>query len=67
MFTHNYCGYAERNRGYGFCLRSSSLSDFGNRREGIVKLRIFLSKFEEYIAIFDDNLNKNRPRMRFSK
>ncbi len=49
------------------CRGASSLSDFGNRCEKIVKLRAFLSKSEEYIAIFDDNLGKNAPRMRFSQ
>ncbi len=48
--------------------QSSSLSDFGIRCENIVKLRVFLSKFEEYIAPrgIDDDLDKNAPRMRFS-
>ncbi len=48
---------------------ASSLSDFGNRYEKIVKLRAFLSKFEEYIAPrgIDDNFDKNAPRMRFSQ
>ena len=49
----------------GAIFETSSLSDFGNRSEKILKLRLFLFGFEANIEIFNDNPDTNRPILRF--
>ena len=50
---------------YKTSARSSSLSDFENRREKTVKSRPFLFEFEANIEIFNDNSDINGPTLAF--